>query len=186
MCICHLECQGSSAAVKYFTTIIALAKSEHGRQDRKTDTYICVGWWGAIFADVRFKAWGWRICVWSQGVRKHGFQGFPGWGVGAPTRVTTQTWYASHCVMIRRLGTIQPWYHTDLIDDHRMAFKWQLDDQMRLGIFRSNGLCLAVTLQCHLRPAEAKKRHRVKSVVFEAFYFRFVFGIGGRMFNVFG
>ena len=49
---------------------------------------------------------------------------------------------------------------------------------MRLGIFRSNGLCLAVTLQCHLRPAEAKKRHRVKSVVFEAFYFRFVFGIG--------
>ena len=158
---------------------------ETGAQDWYV-TYICVGWWGAIFADVRFKAWGWRICVWSQGVRKHGFQGFPGWGVGAPTRVTTQTWYASHCVMIRRLGTIQPWYHTDLIDDHRMAFKWQLDDQMRLGIFRSNGLCLAVTLQCHLRPAEAKKRHRVKSVVFEAFYFRFVFGIGGRMFNVFG
>ena len=52
---------------------------------------------------------------------------------------------------------------------------------MILGIFRSNGLSLAVTLQCHLRPAEAKKRHRVKSVVFEAFYFRCVVGIGGQV-----
>ena len=72
------DCQGSSAPVKYFTTIIALAKSEPGRQERKTDTFICGVVVGAIFADVRFKAWGWRICVWSQGVRKHGFQGFPG------------------------------------------------------------------------------------------------------------
>ena len=39
MCICHLECQGSSAAVKYFTTIIALAKSEPGRQERGTDMW---------------------------------------------------------------------------------------------------------------------------------------------------